>query len=234
MTRMQRSEINHAIDRAAAFFRKHDFNLPHYALWTPEQWRRRAKDYAEVISLRLGWDVTDFGSGNLRETGRTIFTLRNGRAGDRRYPKTYAHKAMHMPENQKSITHYHRVKREDIHNQAGGNILIALWPVGSGGAPANRPLDLSISGRRARVSAGKPVRIKPGEWICVPPMTYHRFWAENRRGDVLSIEVSSVCDDLADNVFWPGGARFPEITEDEPARYVLCSEYATALKAKDK
>ena len=41
------------------------------------------------------------------------------------------------------------------------------------------------------------------------------------------MEVSSVCDDLHDNLFLDAGERFPAIDEDESPRWVLCSEYPT-------
>ena len=41
----------------------------------------------------------------------------------------------------------------------------------------------------------------------------------------VGFEVSSVCDDLQDNGFLEPARRFPEIDEDEPSRYYLCSEY---------
>ena len=55
-------------------------------------------------------------------------------------------------------------------------------------------------------------------------MTYHQFWAAEGCGEVLSMEVSSVCDDRTDNYFLDSGERFPAIEEDEAPRYVLCSE----------
>jgi len=41
----------------------------------------------------------------------------------------------------------------------------------------------------------------------------------------MSGEVSSVCSDKTDNYFLEKRERFPEVDEDEPARYVLCNEY---------
>ena len=49
------------------------------------------------------------------------------------------------------------------------------------------------------------------------------FWAEN--GDCMVGEVSTVNDDANDNRFYEETGRFPEIIEDEPVRYVLCTEY---------
>jgi len=102
-----------------------------------------------------------------------------------------------------------------------------LWNVGPDGGRSAEPFDLSVTGVRRRLAPGETVHLAPGEWICLPPRTWHIFGAEPGRGRVLSVEVSSVCDDLTDNIFEsPTGCRFPHIEEDEPARYVLCREYA--------
>jgi D-lyxose ketol-isomerase len=74
----------------------------------------------------LGWDVTDFGSGDFVNIGRVLFTLRNGRSNDPRYPKSYAEKLLIDPENQRAPAHFHRSKREDIICRHGGNILVQL------------------------------------------------------------------------------------------------------------
>jgi len=226
---MKRSEINEAITAAIGFFRDMGFPLPAYADWSPTDWSPRIMEFAEVLDLGLGWDVTDFGSGDLSSVGRTIFTLRNGR-GDLEYPKSYAQKVMHMPEGQKSIVHYHRLKMEDIFNQGGGNIQVACWRIAADGSPSSERLELSVSGRRTQVMAGTPIHLIPGNWVCIPPNTYHQFWAEQGHGAVLSMEISSICNDFSDNIFWPQGVRFPPIEEDKPARYVLCHEYGELTK----
>lgn len=226
---MKRSEINTAITEAVQFFRAMNFPLPAYAYWSPADWLSNQTDMTEVFDLALGWDVTDFGSGNLASIGRTIFTLRNGR-GDLEYAKTYAQKIMHMPEGQKSIVHYHQVKMEDIFNQGGGTILVSLWPIAPEGSPSPGQLKISVSGCKTQITAGIPIRLTPGNWVCIPPYTYHQFWAEDGYGPVLSMEISSICNDYTDNFFWPEGTRFPLIEEDVPAQYVLCHEYGQLTK----
>ena len=230
---MKRSEINGAIDDARTFFADRGYPLPRYAGWSPQEWAAAKRDCAEIRDLALGWDGTDFGSGDFANVGRTIFTLRNGRHGDPRYPKAYAHKVMHMPEGQRSAIHHHCSKMEDICNQGPGNVMIRLWCLDKDGARADAPLTLSLSGRSLSQPAGQPLRIEPGESLCLPPLTWHQFWAEECEGDVLSTEVSTVCDDHNDNVFLEGGERFPVITEDEPARYVLCSDYGSRRQEDD-
>ncbi|MDM9293357.1 D-lyxose/D-mannose family sugar isomerase, partial [Escherichia coli] len=58
----------------------------------------------------------------------------------------------------------------------------------------------------------------------MPPRLYHRFWAE--KAFVLGWEISMVNDDQHDNHFLEPGGRFPAIEEDEPVKWLLCSEYA--------
>ena len=65
----------------------------------------------------------------------------------------------------------------------------------------------------------------PGESITLLPRQYHKFWAEPGAGVCLVGEVSKVNDDNTDNRFYEEVGRFPEIEEDEPARFVLCNEY---------
>jgi D-lyxose ketol-isomerase len=45
---------------------------------------------------------------------------------------------------------------------------------------------------------------------------------------VLVGEVSTINDDRIDNRFNPPVGRFPEIEEDEPPLYLLCTEYPPA------
>ena len=223
---MKRSEINAAIDYAVAFFRRRRFPLPRFAYWTPEEWRTRGPEYQEVRDTRIGWDVTDFGSGDFAHTGRTIFVLRNGSvAMPLQYPKPYVHKAMCLPESQKSPIHYHRSTMEDVFNQGGGIICIALWKASLDDSLSKEALEISVDGCRHRVSGGTTVLLEPGHSVCIVPRTYHQVWAKERRGTALSIGVSSVCDERKDIAWLQEPERLPQIDEDEPARYVLCGEY---------
>jgi len=223
---MKRSEINSSIDRARAFFREAGFPLPPWADWRPDTWAAAGPEFDEVRTVRLGWDVTDFGSGDLARIGRTIFTLRNGRHRDPDHPKSYAEKAMCLFPQQKSVIHCHRSKREDIICRGGGAVAIELWQATPDGQLDEAPLTVSVDGCATVVAAGEALRLQPGRSVCVPPMVYHRFWGEGDR-PTLSMEVSSVCDDLHDNLFLDAGERFPAIDEDESPRWVLCSEYPT-------
>jgi len=77
-----------------------------------------------------------------------------------------------------------------------------------------------------------PARVKvilePGESITLEPEVYHTLYGEEGGGKVLVGEVSSVNDDATDNFFLEPVGRFPEIEEDEPPLYLLCTEYPSA------
>jgi len=224
---MRRSEINIALAGAIAFFKQNYFPLPPFAYWTPEEWLKKGPEYKETLKVRLGWDVTDFGSNDFPRMGRTIFTLRNGSGAGSVFPKSYAQKVMYLAEGQKSAIHYHKSKMEDIINQGGGNILIRLWKRTPDNRPAEDAFEISLDGCRIKTQGGTVLRLCPGESVCVVPLMFHQFWAEEGTGAVLSMEVSTVCNDAVDNFFFPQGERFPAIIEDEARQYVLCTEYNT-------
>jgi len=75
---MKRSEINQIIVEAKAFLAEHQFHLPPWAYWSLSDWKKNKEAAAEVMSNMLGWDITDFGSGDFWKRGLFLFTLRNG------------------------------------------------------------------------------------------------------------------------------------------------------------
>jgi D-lyxose ketol-isomerase len=76
---MKRSEINTILKDADAFIRQQGFYLPPFAYWTPQDWMEKGEDVREIVENGLGWDITDFGSGDYDRRGLFLFTLRNGR-----------------------------------------------------------------------------------------------------------------------------------------------------------
>ncbi len=78
---MRRSEINEAIDRALAH--PDCPPLPPWARWTPDEWKQATHDvparhaHSRILSRRLGWNITDFGSGDFAKIGITSFTVQN-------------------------------------------------------------------------------------------------------------------------------------------------------------
>ena len=230
-----RSQANHSIEIAWQVFTYFGVSLPEFAKWSPSDWASVGREADEIRDCMLGWDVTDFGSGRFHEIGRTLFTLRNGRTADARYPKAYAEKLILDPENQRAPAHYHLSKREDIICRAGGNIIVELTGTEPDGAPSAKKFPIVVDGITRTLGPREQVRLRPGESLCIPPRTIHQFWGEEGTGVridgigyTVSGEVSSVCDDWNDNVFLEGGSRFPEIVEDEARRFYLCHEYPRA------
>ena len=92
---LSRSEINRSIELAIETFSRFGIHLPPFAFWSVEEWEDRVNGVDEINACKLGRDVTDFGSGRFKEIGRTLFTSRNRKLNDSRYPtpKTYAQKS---------------------------------------------------------------------------------------------------------------------------------------------
>jgi D-lyxose ketol-isomerase len=219
---MKRSRINALIDEAVDFYRSHQFNLPAWALWTPADWKKHAQSCQEIFTYMLGWDITDFGSGDFDTRGLILFTLRNGGPGS---PKTYAEKIMMVRENQETPFHFHWQKMEDIINRAGGKLVFELYTADGNDDFLADPVTVQVDGVTTVVMAGKPLVLDPGSSLTLPQRMYHRFYAAEGAGPVLCGEVSMVNDDSCDNRFKETVGRFPAIEEDEPARYLLVSEY---------
>jgi D-lyxose ketol-isomerase len=232
---LSRSRVETSITVAKTVFKIFKVELPAFAFWTVPNWEQAGAEYDEVRHCMLGWDVTDFGSLKFTEIGRTLFTLRNGNLGDRRYPKNYAEKLILDPEGQRAPAHFHRTKREDIINRGGGNICVQLSCVDENDQRVGGKLIVAVDGRRCPITSGDTIRLRPGESLCIPPRTVHQFWGEEGTGHridgigyTVSSEVSSVCDDLTDNFFFADLTRFPRITEDVPRVHYLCNEYPNA------
>lgn len=233
MQPLKRSDVNKSIELAKKVIEHYGIYLPPFAYWPKLQWKTAGAEYDEIRECMLGWDVTDFGSKNFHQTGRILFTLRNGKINNEKYPKEYAEKILIDPEIQRAPAHYHRSKREDIICRAGGNILVQLTKADADGNPSSESFTVQKDGCTQRLSPGGIIRLTPGESINIPPRTIHQFWGEEETGYkiegigyTVSSEISSVCDDWNDNVFLVDYAvRFPQIDEDEAANYYLCHEY---------
>ena len=93
---MKRSEINREIRKAEEFFASFKFQLPKFAFWSAEEMAAKRHDprFREIFDCNLGWDLTDFGSGDFARQGLFLFTIRNGVAGNPAYAKPYAEKIM--------------------------------------------------------------------------------------------------------------------------------------------
>ena len=224
---MKRSEINALIRGAKSFFAEHKFHLPPWAYWSVKDWEKCPNDCSEVVDRMLGWDITDFGSGDFETCGLLLFTIRNGALGCE--GKTYAEKIMIVRENQITPLHFHWNKMEDIINRGGGNLVLELRGSNDAERPTNKPVSVSIDGIVRTVAAGEKVTLTPGESITLTPFLYHKFYGEAGRGMVLVGEVSKVNDDAHDNRFHEPVGRFPEIDEDEEPLHLLVSDYGQFL-----
>lgn len=222
---MKRSALNRYIAEAAAFFARNYFTLPPFASWTPHDWRLLGSEASELRIQRLGWDVTDFNSGNFETRGLTLFTLRNGPSSQPETAKPYAEKIMMVRDHQLTPFHYHAQKTEDIINRghAGtGRLVVQLYASTKDGAFAEAPQTVICDGIARQVESGGTVVLGPGESITLPPYLYHAFHAID--GDSLIGEVSSTNNDDTDNYFHEPIGRYSQIEEDEPPTRLLCTE----------
>ena len=224
---MKRSEINQILRDAKTFMAEKQFILPPWAYWNLEDWKKNREVASEVVENMLGWDITDFGSGDFYKRGLFLFTLRNGKYNVDKKP--YAEKIMIVGENQETPMHYHWSKMEDIINRGGGNLVIELYNATTDNKLGNTPVVIKIDGITHTVNSGGKVILAPGESICLNQGTFHRFYGEKGKGKVLVGEVSAVNDDASDNCFYEEVGRFPTIDEDEEPLHLLVSDYASFL-----
>ena len=226
---MKRSEINAYLRHAEEVFRSKNFLLPPFAYFSPEDWKDKLDnpEYKEIRECALGWDITDFGSGDFEKMGLFLFTLRNGNYYNSAYEKPYAEKIMLVGEGQITPYHYHKSKLEDIINRGGGNLLISVYNSAPDGKSFDTtPVTVCSDGRRYTVDAGSVIRLRPGESMTMTRGLFHQFWGEEGCGEVMVGEVSMVNDDNGDNFFYKPVGRFPEIEEDEAPIYLLGQDYA--------
>lgn len=222
---MKRSELNSRMREAVKLLDKMNFKLPPFAYWSPAEWQTKGKEHQEIVDNMLGWDITDFGSGDFQRVGLFLFTLRNGNMYKKEYTKTYAEKIMIVQEEQVTPLHFHWHKMEDIINRGGGNLMVQLYNSREDEELADTDIQISMDGKNYKAPAGTVVRLTPGESITLYPGMYHKFWGEKGKGTVLVGEVSQVNDDHTDNRFLESGGRFPQIEEDESPLYLLVTDY---------
>ena len=226
---MKRSRINEIMLSADAFIRSCGFILPPFAYWTPEDWRKKGPEVAEIPNNALGWDITDFGTGEFDKSGLFLFTVRNGNPA-RPESKPYAEKIMIAEEDQVTPMHFHWSKTEDIINRGGARLAIELYRSTEDEAlDKTATVEVSIDGVRHQFAPGTVAELAPGESISLTQRLYHRFWGAG--GRVLIGEVSAVNDDHLDNRFLLSLGRFPTIEEDVAPIYLLVGDYEHYYKA---
>ena len=221
---MKRSEINTIMRSASSFIHECGLFLPPFASWSAADWQAKGVEVREIVEHRLGWDVTDFGSGDFARRGLFLFTIRNGHPA-RPQSKPYAEKLLIVQEGQVTPLHFHWKKTEDIINRGGGALAVKLYNSRPDeGVDDQTNVHVSMDGVARVVPPGGVVELRPGESITLTPYLYHEFWGVG--GRVLVGEVSSVNDDATDNRFYEPIGRFPTIEEDEPPLHLLCTDYA--------
>lgn len=224
---MKRSTVNEIIRESDQFIRSFGFVMPPFAYWSPDEMKvRTSSDSGSILKARLGWDITDFGRGAFDDLGLFLFTVRNGDQADLGKGKgmLYAEKIMISRKNQMAPMHRHNIKAEDIINRGGGQLVLELYTMNPDGSiNETAPVDVPTDGTMRRLKAGEHLRLDPGESVTLMPGVWHAFWGE--RADVLIGEVSTVNDDLTDNVFKEKIGRFSDIEEDEKPLHLLVSDY---------
>jgi len=223
---MKRSEVNAIMRDAAEMIAAHGFRLPPFAAWSPGDFAGRKDVAARVIEGRMGWDITDYGQGAFDAMGLFLFTLRNGRLDDltRGGGMCYAEKLLISRRDQISPMHTHVIKAEDIINRGGATLVVELYGSDDAGRFAeDRGGRVMCDGIARDFAPGDKLELAPGESVTLMPGDWHAFWGEG--GDVLIGEVSTVNDDLTDNIFRDPIGRFAQIEEDEPPLHLLVSDY---------
>ena len=217
---MKRSEIEAAIERAWGLLGEFRWTLPTWADWGPSDYAAAPELATHLHHHQMGWDVTDFGSGNFQARGLTLFCLRNGVRSDSE-TRPYAEKLLFIGEGQETPFHCHRVKMEDIINRGGGTLIVEFrLPRGVAGDRVT----VTVDGAIREVEVEGPLRLVPGQSVSIPRGVFHRFFGEPGGGLVVGGEVSQVNDDTTDNYFWERLGRFSSIEEDVPSRYPLWNE----------
>lgn len=223
---MKRSDVNDIIRAADDFIRSFGFVLPPFAYWTPDEMKARRDRIGGIVDARLGWDITDYGEGRFGEMGLFLFTTRNGSEADLRRGggMCYAEKIMISRRDQLSPMHRHIVKAEDIINRGGAMLALKLYNSDpSGGICKTSDVTVATDGLLRTQGPGEVLHLAPGESVTLMPGNWHAFWGEG--GDVLIGEVSTVNNDLTDNIFAQPIGRFARIEEDEAPRHLLVSDY---------
>ena len=232
---MKRSDVNRIMREADAFIASFGFLLPPFARLSPEELAaRHARGEADgIVDAGLGWDITDYGEGRFEELGLFLFTTRNGSLADLEAGRgmCYAEKIMISREDQLSPMHRHVVKAEDIINRGGATLALELFASDAAGDPdPDAPVTVRCDGTPRTLEPGGILRLAPGESVTLMPGDWHAFWGEG--GDVLIGEVSTVNDDVGDNVFRDPIGRFSAIEEDVAPDHLLVSDYAARLPAR--
>ncbi len=221
---MKRSEINRCLKWSEALLNEYRFPLPRFAAWGMEEWKENREACKEIFQTLLGWDITDFGTGDFDKIGAVLFTIRNGILNQPGVGSPYAEKLILLKEGQRLPNHFHAMKTEDIINRGGGRIFMKLFNrLPDGGVDYETNVSVYSDGILKTVKAGEEFYVMPGDSVRLTPGIYHIFGAKD--AEVIVGEVSSINDDKTDNYFAEPTARFPTIEEDEAILHPLVGDY---------
>ena len=134
----------------------------------------------------------------------------------------YAEKLLFVGDGQLAPLHRHLCKTEDIILRGAGTLALELRPDAGGRPDRTRGARVLCDGLWRETGPDGMLRLGPGESVTLTPEIWHAFRAEG--GAVVLGEVSSVNDDVADNIFAEPAPRFPVIEEDALARTPLVCE----------
>lgn len=213
---MKRSEINAALRAARTVCAEMRFALPSWAEWTAADHAANREASRFLADRQIGWDVTDFGSGDFARRGLVLCCTRNGIQGVAT-ERPYAEKLLFVGVGQETPFHAHKVKLEDIICRGGGDLMVEFTAEGS----FAQEVTARVDGAEVPILHG-PIRLAPGQGITIPRGMQHRFWAEGAPAFV--VEVSQCNDDKGDNFFLEPLGRFAEVEEDEAPLYPLWNE----------
>ena len=221
---MKRSQVNAALRWAEALLEEHGWCLPEMAGWSMKDWKAHRDAIDTVKKVMLGWDITDFGTGDFDRWGAVLYTVRNGLVTDASVGVPYCEKLILMKEGQQLPEHYHVFKTEDIVNRGGGVLEVFLWNADKDGNQLDTDVHVSMDGIPKVFHAGEPIRVLPGNSISLTPYLAHIFGPEKGTKSLIVGEVSKVNDDKTDNYFLQPTSRFAAIEEDEAPIHPLCNE----------
>ena len=229
---MKRSEINQAIGEAIERIGSVGLFLPAWAYWSPSQWQSVGFEADEIRRHELGWNVTDFGSGDFQNMGLTLFVVRNGRL-ENDLPittKTYAEKYMVVKPGQITPWHFHWQKTEDLINRGGGRLEVELaWAGEDELSLSKQEISVQVDGMTKILQAKSSILLECGESVTLVPRMCHQFRGHQQSASVVAGEVSCLNNDYTDNCFLGRNAARTTIEEDESPRYLLSTEYPNAI-----
>ncbi len=188
---MKRSQINTAIKDSTLFFQSNGWTLP----------------------PNPHWDVTDFGLGDFKDYGLVLVNLAE--------EQEYCEKLMYAIKGQKTPSHTHKLKKEDIICRTG-KLAIQVW-YGQSKVADSKLFSINVNGVPIQFKSGEVIRLNSGERVTLIPGIYHEFYPESE--ECIIGEVSTANDDEHDNYFVnPDVGRFSKIDEDEDALVKLVSD----------